>query len=199
MKIFGIGCNKTGTTTLGYCLRLLGFGPHADWDNSNWLIIEWAHGNYRPILEFAKSYQSFDDGPWNYTDVYQHLDRTFPGSKFILTIRDPDNWFDSWCRFHNGDLRRLGTLAIPYHRIAFGLEEGYCFDHLGDQYKKRYQERNQQVRTYFKNRSDDLLIIDWEKGDGWEQLCQFLQVPIPDIPFPWLNKSRTPEDDLAPA
>jgi len=189
VKVFGIGCNKTGTTTLGHCLKLLGFGPHAHWPNSNRLVKHWAQGNYQPILEFAENFECFDDSPWNITDVYQHLDIRFPKSKFILTLRDSDSWFTSWCRSNQGDIRlKGGRLWVPYHRKAFGLEEGFSFENLGDQYKKKYQERNQEIQDYFSNRPDDLLVVDWRKGDGWKQLCEFLDKPVPNRPFPRLNK-----------
>jgi hypothetical protein len=41
---------------------------------------------------------------------------------------------------------------------------------------------------YFRDRPDDLLVMDVEKGDNWKELCGFLGIDIPDAPFPWKNR-----------
>ena len=46
---------------------------------------------------------------------------------------------------------------------------------------------------YFKSRKHDLLVIDFTKGDKWEKLCDFLNVPIPDVKFPHYNKTKWDE------
>ena len=44
------------------------------------------------------------------------------------------------------------------------------------------------MRSYFANRPEDLLVLDVTAGDGWEPLCQFLGMPVPERPFPWENR-----------
>jgi hypothetical protein len=41
---------------------------------------------------------------------------------------------------------------------------------------------------YFAKRPGDLLVINIPAGDGWEKLCPFLGVPVPDLPFPFKNR-----------
>ena len=59
-----------------------------------------------------------------------------------------------------------------------------------DVYRKRYDEHNADVRAYFAQRPDDLLVIDVTAGDGWDRLCPFLGVDVPDAPFPHRNSHR---------
>ena len=60
--------------------------------------------------------------------------------------------------------------------------------HNEEIYVERYRRHADEVRAYFQNRPQDLLEISWEKGEGWEKLCPFLGVPIPDTPFPHAGK-----------
>lgn len=53
-----------------------------------------------------------------------------------------------------------------------------------------YLLHNKEVRDYFKDRPDDFLEVNWENGDGWELLCDFLGKEIPDRPFPHANKGK---------
>ena len=62
-------------------------------------------------------------------------------------------------------------------------------------YVDRYKNHNREVNEYFKDRPDDLLVMDVTAGDGWEKLCPFLGVDIPDIDFPPANKAKDPELD----
>jgi hypothetical protein len=51
-----------------------------------------------------------------------------------------------------------------------------------------YNRHYEDVRRYFADRPNDLLEMDITKGDGWEKLCPFLELPIPDKPFRKANK-----------
>jgi hypothetical protein len=194
MKIFCIGFHKTGISTLAKCLKELRFVPHASWNNSKFLVPRWAEGNYYPILEYAKNFKSFSDSPWNHTNLYEALDMKFPGSKFILTMRDPDKWFESTRKWATPQGKmETSVRKLPYgklfHKKVFGLTTD-SFDDMKDQYKEVYHQRNLEIKEYFKNRPEDFLILDWEKDDGWEKLCDFLSADVPNIPFPHLSKAR---------
>ena len=48
----------------------------------------------------------------------------------------------------------------------------------------RFRRHNAEVLEYFKNRPDDLLVMDMDAGAGWPQLCGFLKKSIPGVPYP---------------
>ena len=52
-----------------------------------------------------------------------------------------------------------------------------------DSKKLHYSER----KKYFKDRPNDLLVMNICNGEGWEKLCPFLNKPVPDAPFPKEN------------
>jgi hypothetical protein len=53
---------------------------------------------------------------------------------------------------------------------------------------ERFNRHNGEVREYFKTRPADLLVVDWEQGDAWQEVCEFLEEPIPPNDFPHLNR-----------
>src|SRR6056297_1638044 len=90
-KVFGIGLNKTGTTTLGVCLNKLGYNVK---DCDLKLLKYSDQKKMDPIYDTVKKYDGFQDWPWPL--LYKELDQRFPGSKFILTTRkNSEAWFRS--------------------------------------------------------------------------------------------------------
>src|SRR5207244_3918052 len=83
-KVFGIGFNKTGTTSLEKLLRKFGFtiGNQAAAET---LAEEWLHHKrIDRIIRFCHTADAFEDIPFTFPDIYRELDQAFPNSKFIL-------------------------------------------------------------------------------------------------------------------
>ena len=57
-------------------------------------------------------------------------------------------------------------------------------------YLERFRRHEREVREYFADRPDDLLVVDWEQGDGWSELTRFLKKPTPNARFPWANAAQ---------
>jgi len=182
-KVFGIGWAKTGTTTLGKCFKILGYvhqGQRLD------LVHHLETGNLEPILALARQCESFEDWPW--IVLYKQLDLEFPGSKFILTQREAARWITSYQNM----LKHQGEANEELNRIRRTLY-GLPFPFVSaDGLMHRYEKHNAEVLDYFRDRPGTLLTVNWEKGDGWLALCNFLEKPVPDIPFPHENKGKYP-------
>ena len=176
MKIFGIGLNKTGTKTLGACLRRFGF-KHKTYDLE--LLRAFSIGRIEDILDETENYDSFEDWPWPL--LYRELDLRFPDAKFILTLRrDANIWFDSLCRHSD----RTGPTEA--RKIVYGHEMPHDFP---EKHQEIYERHNREVEEHFRDRPDRLLKVSWENGDGWGKLADFLDREAPDIPFPHENKA----------
>jgi Sulfotransferase domain len=174
-KVFGIGAARTGTSSLGRALVLLGF-RHTSWDPVLWDCFE--RGDYEPIFAVADRFDSFEDGPWNGPDFYRALDRRYPRSKFVLTVRDTESWSAS----HERHFSTAGSRRIDErYRI-----EGYPERRAA--IRRAYDERNEAVRDWFAGRPGDLLVLDVVGGEGWERLCPFLGLAVPAAPFPHVNR-----------
>lgn len=177
-KIFCIGFHKTGTTSLAVVLSTLGYrvtGPNGVQNpNIDKNVLAMAY-------ELVDQYDAFQDNPWPI--IYKQLDVKYPGSKFVLTLRDSGSWIRS-------QVRHFGRKETPMRKWIYGVG---CPEGNEDVYIKRFEDHNKEVIEYFKDRSEDLLILNLAKGDGWEKLCPFLRVDIPNISFPHANKASDRE------
>jgi hypothetical protein len=177
-KVFGIGAARTGTSSLGRAFVMLGF-RHKSWDPSLWTSFE--RGDLAPILAEAARYETFEDGPWNGADLYRTLDRQFPGSKFILTVRN----VESWSRSHERHFSTAGDRQIPEEYL---IED---YPSKRDEIVAAFERRNAEIIDYFRSRPADLLVFDVVRGDGWRELCTFLQLVEPRVPFPHMNPAAS--------
>jgi hypothetical protein len=184
-KIIGTGFQKTGTSTLREALRILGYTVK---DTTPRALVPILRGNYGKVLRIIRNYDALEDTPWFI--IYRELDRLIPGSKFILTVRDEASWYTSVSK-HIGDLR------AAHHEWIYGRGKGLPKDDR--EYTIRvYNQHNAGVIEYFRERPDDLLVLDFTKGDQWEPLCSFLGKPVPDLPFPHYNKTSEVEKNRKP-
>ncbi len=176
-KIFGIGLQRTGTTSLYSALTMLGVksAPHA---------IPLFYNLHDSILN---QYDAFMDNPIPL--LYQDLDKQLPGSKFILTTREEGAWLKSveWLfntRFPEME-GRLKSIADDIHQRFYGTS---VFDE--EIFKRKRMQYYDEADRYFSQRTNDILKIDITKQPDWKPICDFLNLPIPNKKFPWLNASR---------
>lgn len=176
-KIFGVGMQRTGTTSMTRALQMLGFKsahfPAELWEEKS-----------APVLYEC---EAFFDNPIPL--LYKKLDRRCPGSKFILTVRDEDRWLES-CEF-----------LFTKKRDDYGFDESeriqemhhalYGQNHFTEEvFRQAFRRHNREVKEYFSDRQDDLLVLDIRQDDKWIALCSFLDVEHPGEPFPHSHSSR---------
>lgn len=181
-KIVGIGLARTGTSTLGFCLKHWGLN-HRACDEIAFDM--WRNNQCDKLLTRAMEFDSFDDWPWPL--VYKEIDKEFTGSKFILTRRkDPHVWFRS--------IQRHSKWTGPndFRKYIFGFEMPHGHK---KEYIDYYNQHLDSVRDYFRDRPDDFIEVCWEEGDGWNELSTFLEFECPTIPFPHINKTTNILDD----
>jgi 3'-phosphoadenosine 5'-phosphosulfate (PAPS) 3'-phosphatase len=179
-KIFGIGLSKTGTTSLANALQILGYKTK---DNIG--VVKYAAGDLSSMdLNVVDAHDAVTDTP--IPSFYRELDATYPGSKFILTVRDSKGWSTS-CRkqFTRPHTERQNE---AHRRLFSDLYGTDVFEEEG--FASGYRRFVDGVRDYFKGRPQDLLVLDVSGGEGWEKLCAFLNRPVPDIPFPKANVTQ---------
>lgn len=180
-RIFGIGMHKTGTTSLHHAFKILGFDS-AHWKTAHWAKAIWLEMNMDGRSETLERSYALCDLPIPL--LYRQLDKAYPGSKFILTVRDEAGWLASVRDHWNPEINkfRISWDTDPFtHRIHKELYGRKTFD--ADIFLARYRRHNAEVKEYFKGR-DDLLIMEMDQGAGWPELCGFLGEPIPNVSYP---------------
>ncbi|MCB9188197.1 MAG: hypothetical protein H6599_02835 [Flavobacteriales bacterium] len=204
-KIFCIGFGKTGTTSLELALKdfgyKMGFQPVAEM-----LVEDWHKGEVDRILNYCHSADAFQDLPFGAPGLFRELDKNFPKSKFILTIRTtPELWFDSVLKFHGKKfsadgksvptIEELGNKVYRYKgwpldmiSYLFGYPEIDLYDK--EKYIEIYLKHIEDVREYFKDRKNDLLVLDVSLSGSYQKLADFLGIEVGEYDsFPWLNKT----------
>jgi len=175
--IFGIGFQKTGTSSLAAALRHLGYRVSGGFGTMDPNIAENVYKHAFAKVD-REGFDAFQDHPWPL--LYRELDERYRGSKFILTLRPPSDWIVSV-------VNHFRMNSAPMREWVYG--KGYPVGNE-DIYIQRYTQHNEEVFEYFKDRPGDLLPLWLTEGEGWEKLCPFLDKEIPSIPFPHVNKGR---------
>jgi hypothetical protein len=188
LKLIGAGLGRTGTLSLKVALECLGCGPcyHmsellADPSRAPlWVAAAEGQPTWEEIFT---GYAATVDYPG--CTFWRELSRTYPTAKVLLSVRDPDKWFESTQETIFAD-SMSGMLSGSPLRSFF---ETTVWKHFGE----RIHDRTFMV-DYFKGHSaavqkeippERLLVCD--VAQGWERLCRFLGVPVPDTPFPRVN------------
>jgi predicted GNAT superfamily acetyltransferase len=187
-----VGFQKTGTTSLQVALEYLGYRVAVP----SWPAIKAARsGDLDTLRAIAADHEAVQDTPWFM--FFRELDEWFPGTKFVLTVRDEDAWMRSR-RVHFDDHPELAQRYAPIQRFVFGDHPPPSVDE--GPYRARYRAHNEAVIEHFKDRPGDLLVVRLGEGGEWERLCGHLGLPTPTgrgggpVPFPHTNRSSARTD-----
>ncbi|MCB9082368.1 MAG: sulfotransferase family protein [Lewinellaceae bacterium] len=210
LQVIGAGWGRTGTESLKLALEQLGFGrcyhmfevmKHVE-ALPYWEQLE--RGETPDYEAMFHRYQSAVDFP--VARYYRELMTQYPEAKVILTVRDPEKWYESASKTILREppallvfiFRLLGALSPRAANIPKVLNwiqrflkgpNGFFQGKINDRafMIDFFQQWNAEViRTV---PPEKLLVFS--AGDGWEPLCQFLQVPVPDVPYPHSNRGES--------
>jgi len=207
MQVIGAGLPRTGTLSQKLALEQLGLGPAYHWVNliTDLDAVELWHRalDGEDLLEqiFA-AYESTTDWPGGF--FYRELAELYPQAKVLLSVRDAEAWENSYRQTiwnftrgnslisHLSDARReidprwkryleLVDRMLWSERSPFGAGDGPA------EMMAQMEAHNDAVREAIP--AERLLV--WSVTDGWEPLCEFLGVPVPDGSVPHANDAET--------
>lgn len=204
MKVIGAGFGRTGTMSLKAALEQLGAGPcfhMIDLVRDPAPLPQWkvaASGQRVDWTQILDGWESTVD--WPGCSFWRDMVETWPDAPVLLSVRDPEAWYRS-CEnsIHAakemalaGELEGNTEDAPDPEVIQFinGLIWNGTFDgrFLERDYALRvFEEHNEAVKAAVP--ADRLLV--YEISQGWEPLCEFLEVPVPDTPMPHLNDTAS--------
>jgi hypothetical protein len=191
-SIIGAGVGRTGTYSLKLALNRLGLGPchHMEEVLHNmpaqvplWSAATAGEPDWERIYD---GYASAVD--WPTAGFFRELAREYPSARFVLTLRDPERWADSFgatiytllAGRDEAPPEMRDWLDMAADVIArTGFPPGLDRDGLA----AAFTAHNDAVRKTIP--ASRLLVF--EVKDGWEPLCAFLDVPVPDEEFPRTN------------
>jgi uncharacterized protein YndB with AHSA1/START domain len=197
LRVIGAGFGRTGTNSLKLALEQLGFYP------CHHMFELWEHPEQLPGWQAAARGESPDwnevftgyaaQVDWPGTRFWRELADYFPNAKVILSTRAEDSWFES-VQSTIIRLARLRALAGSQHiravaDLAYEIIVQQTFDgQLNDREHALavFRRHNRDVqRRIARDR-----LLTYQISEGWAPLCQFLDVPVPDTPFPHSNRRQ---------
>jgi hypothetical protein len=200
MQVIGAGFGRTGTLSFKRALEELGFGPTYHMQE---LMRRPSH--IRRWLQYARAgevdwddlFGQFGSGvDYPVSCVWEELAALYPDAKVVLTVRDPQKWWESTISTIYGFrtafapwLQRAvpitGQFVEMVDRLVWdGLFDGRVTDR--DYAVEAFEQHIEHVRATCP--PERLLVFD--VADGWGPLCEFLDVPVPQRPFPHLNDAK---------
>ena len=191
-KIFGLGLGRTGTASLSAALNQLGIKTRHFLDYNlhlqDFKVDEKVFCGDR-LFAMLNQFQGIANGSGL---PFRELDLRYPGSKFILTIREKSAWLESKRRYAEIEFQDWPRFDLETRRSKRFIRENIygTFDFDERSWLEAYERRVKGVLYYFKHRAEDLLVMDIPGGDGWDKLCFFLGLPVPSVPFPHENSLR---------
>lgn len=191
-KIFCISMQRTGTTSVGEFFKHFGYSV-SDWfdgEDNQWSE-KWLEGNFEAIFNSRnfKNKTVFEDSPFWFPEFYKVLYHRFPDAKFILFIRNTDDWFRSLLHFAKGKIWDDFKLHCKLYRRekyyyqkvdANNTEEEYFLEHA-KHYKEYYETRNREVIDFFNaNNPSRLIICDLNDTEKWQKAGKFFGIEVPN-------------------
>jgi hypothetical protein len=202
LQVIGVGMHRTGSMSVKAALERLGFGPcyhglealRRSTDGDHWMAAYEAGGKFDWSVIF-EGYRAALDWPTIY--FWEHLAAAYPDAKILLTDRDPEGWWQSHVQmfqlgggFIEGltDEERRWAQESGFARMqeALGTTASGTFDerifdkaHCLRVFENHYERVRRTVPA------ERLLV--YRVQEGWEPLCRFLDVDVPDEPFPRVN------------
>lgn len=175
-------------------LEHLGFGPchHMHEVHENPVRVE----QWRAIAEgrssdWAGAFEGFRSSvDWPSIAFWKEISKAYPDARVLLTWRPVDAWFKSFAKtilplMHESEALPESQRSLPAKMLLAVIRDVSFRGEIYDEAKMRarYEEHNAEVEALI----PEGRRLTFTAGDGWEPLCAWLGVAVPDTPFPHSN------------
>jgi Sulfotransferase domain len=212
MQVIGAGLPRTGTLSQKIALEMLGFAPCYHMVNvlgnldlaEDWQRALDGEARWDEVFD---GFESTVDWPGSY--YYRELMEKYPDAKIVLGTRDGESWARSmretiWGLFYDDVLMRhlsdaRAAVDPKWSRYIGMMKEMWERSGLLKGTETTDQSMVDAIDRYHEQVKSDVpaeRLLVWSVGEGWDSLCEFLEVPVPDAPFPNVNDSAEFADRL---
>ena len=193
LKFLDVGAPRTGTQSMHAAFDILGYRAlHTGYHQASrppWCDYLFGNGSLETALATVAGFDVAMDEPMML--VYEEVMTSFPESKFILTVSDPESWHDNYVSVAQGIVAAQEATGLhpkeqsEIERLCTEMGSWGCdFENPSPASRQTciqsYKAHNARVQQVIPPHR--LLVYNW--SDGWAGLSHFLQVPVPDAEFP---------------
>jgi Sulfotransferase domain len=199
LKVVGAGFGRTGTLSLKNALEKLGFGPcyhmmevFARPDH----VAMWHRLAFEQSIDWDEIFRSFHATvDWPAARWWREIAAHYPDAKVLLSVRDPEAWYKSMRDTIYQPMTSPAPAGVPeIVRLQTEMSRKAILDETFD---NRFEDKAHAIEVFKRHNQEVLETIDparllvFDVREGWAPLCRFLEVAIPDEPFPRLNDTAT--------
>jgi len=215
MKVIYAGFSKCGTKSMAKALRELGYNVHDFMDHyeqngDKWEKICKEGGTKEDFQKMLEKVDAVTDIPAYF--FWQEILEAFPEAKIIFCQRETeDEWWNSFYRQLKSADSFIITFFKKFSPTAYRFRKfmEICSGTIFGTFAKyslftRMKYNSQRLRIAYRQHNNFVLqnapkdkLLIWKLGDGWKPICEFLELPIPNKPFPHSNKNASLWDDLS--
>ena len=199
LKVVGAGFGRTGTLSLKHALEKLGYGPCYHMmevfprpDH----VAMWHGLAFTQSMDWDLLFRDFAATvDWPAARWWREIAAHYPDAKVLLSVRDEEGWYKSMIDTIYQPMKWPVADSVP--EIVRLQNEMARKAILGDTFDNRFEDKAHAIEVFRRHNQEVRDTIDpgrlllFDVREGWAPLCRFLEVPIPDEPFPRLNDTAS--------
>jgi hypothetical protein len=199
LKVVGAGFGRTGTLSLKVALERIGFGPcyhMIEVFPRPEHVARWHRLAFEQSMEWDEIFRGFGATvDWPAARWWREIAAHFPDAKVLLSVRDPEAWYKSVTDTIYQPMKSPAPYGVPeLVRLQSEMARKAI---LGETFDNRFEDKAHAIEVFHKHNQavrdaiDPARLLEFDVREGWGPLCRFLEVPVPDEPFPRLNDTAT--------
>ena len=199
LKVVGAGFGRTGTLSLKIALERIGFGPcyhMMEVFPRPEHVARWHRLAFEQSMDWDEIFRGFHATvDWPAARWWREIAAHFPEAKVLLSVRDPEAWYKSVTDTIYQPMKSPAPDGAPeLVRLQSEMARKAI---LSETFDNRFEDKAHAIEVFQKHNQavrdaiDPARLLVFDVREGWGPLCRFLEVPVPDEPFPRLNDTAT--------
>jgi Sulfotransferase domain len=199
LKVVGAGFGRTGTLSLKVALERIGFGPcyhMVEVFPRPEHVAMWHRLAFEQSMDWDEIFRGFHATvDWPAARWWREIAAHFPDAKVLLSVRDSEAWYKSVTDTIYQPMKSPAPDGVPeLVRLQSEMARKAILDETFD---NRFEDKAHAIEVFRKHNQavrdtiDPTRLLVFDVREGWGPLCRFLEVPVPDEPFPRLNDTAT--------
>ena len=199
LKVVGAGFGRTGTLSLKVALEKLGCGPcyhRAEVFPRPEHVAMWHRLAFENTIDWDELFGGFQATvDWPSARWWREIAAHYPEAKVLLSVRDPEAWYKSMSDTIAQPMRDPAPDSAP--EIVRLQSQMIRKSVLAETFDNRFEDKAHAIEVFKRHNQevrdaiDPARLLVFDVREGWAPLCRFLDVPVPDEPFPRLNDTAT--------